>query len=102
MGGVACLGFFVFLYVSIQCLFAVIPPNHVGVRYNSFTKDVDYSRVFEPGRHFTGPLSTYILFPTTVQFMKLKLITRTNDGFPVTLGVTIEYQLKKDMVIKIY
>lgn len=92
-----------FLYYSIN----PVPPQHLGLSYSVFSRICRVDHVYPNGRHFIGPLSRFILFPTTLQtveFMsdprvwplgqrEMPVHTRTQDGLAVTMELSLQYQL---------
>lgn len=107
MGGVSAMsmcGLICILAVPIAWwnMSAIIPPNHVGIRYNAFSKAVDYSDYFVPGRHFAGPMVSFILFPTSILNSQMELVSRTSEGYPLTLKMSFQYQIIPEHVLELY
>merc|ERR1712176_1318132 len=101
-GGVclACVLIFVLVLISLGSL----EPTEYGLRYNRFTKQVDSQHVYRAGRHLIGPLSSFLVFPATVQSLEFSsrshaqarpLSTRTAEGLNLTLHVAFQYHLKQ-------
>lgn len=102
LGGGMCCCLVICLLLFSSMFSAVILPNHVGIQYNSLTKHTDTSKTFPPGRYWQGPFNKYIMFPTTLQVVHLEMVSRTNEGFPIDLTVTVQYRLQRDKIIELY
>jgi len=100
--GGACVAFIIVIFAWINFMYAVVPPNHVGISFNSWTKQVDYSQLYTPGRVFSGPFYTYITFPLNIQNLQMRVMSRTSEGYPLDLKVEFQYQLMPDKILELY
>lgn len=88
--------FIVLLAVSFKTLEA----TEFGIRYNSYTKQLDKTKLYDPGTHFLGPSTRFIKFPQQVialTFNKTEFTVRTLDGMRLNLGVSLQYKLNKQL-----
>jgi hypothetical protein len=81
---------------------AVVEPNHIGIKRKAITNQVDLNRVYHSGRHWWEPLTTFVLFPTTVQNVKMEFTSRTSEGYPLNLKAEFQYQLIPDKITELY
>jgi len=93
-----------------------VPPLHLGIAYNQFTKVANMDKVYQPGRFFIGPFNNFILFPSDVQHIEFTnnnrikqsglryapLHTRTKEGLGLHLQVSLQYRLIIKDVTKLY
>jgi len=114
LGGAACCLVTVAL-LTVTSLGAV-PPLYYGIRYNYFNKYADVENVYSAGRHFIGPMNTFVIFPASVQNieftneMKMKpsgrrysaLHTRTKEGLALHMHVSLQYALRGPEVGLLY
>lgn len=98
----ACGSCLCIMFLVVFMFTSAVMPNHMGIKYNSLTKHSDLTATYGPGRHWSSPTTSYILFPTTLQNVHLQMISRTNEGFPITLEVTVQYRLMQDKIVEIY
>lgn len=114
LGGAACC------LVSCALLtvtsLGAVPPLYYGIRYNYFNKFADIDNVYGAGRHFIGPMNTFVIFPASVQNieftneMRLEpsgqryaaLHTRTKEGLALHMQVSLQYALRASEVGKMY
>lgn len=101
--------------VAVMSL-GTVPPLHMGIRYNGFSKAADTTTIYSPGRYLIGPFNKFMLFPATVQsiefadLMQLPVMgtryeplhTRTKDGLGLHLQVALQYRLNPDDLGKLY
>eukprot|EP00948_MAST-09A_sp_MAST-9A-sp1_P000167 g167.t1 len=81
----------------------------MGLYYNGILQTVS-DETFHTGLHFVGFGGGFVKYPTTVQSMEFStsehdiLHCRTNDGLPLILGITFQYQLSGSPgdLIKLY
>lgn len=88
--------FIVLLAISFKTLEA----TEFGIRYNSYTKQIDKTQLYDPGTHFVGPSARFIKFPQQVIAITFKadsFIVRTLDGMGLNLGVSVQYKLSKQL-----
>lgn len=100
MGG--CCSLLVLVMLFLNWFFASVEPNHVGIKFNTLTKQVDLGNVYPPGRHLTHPFVKFIAFPMTVQNVAMTLTTRTSEGYPLTLKTEFQYKLLPEKVLQLY
>lgn len=114
LGATGC-GLVLAAFLAVFSLGAV-PPLYHGIRYNGCTKYVDTVNVYESGRYFIGPWNHFVLFPATVQSIEFTneprlptlgvryppLHTRTKEGLALHMQVSLQYQLTKDEVGRLY
>jgi len=103
LAGCCVCSIFLVVICWINFMYAVVPPNHVGISFNTWSKQVDYSQVYQPGRVFSGPFYTYIIFPLNTQNVNLgSQSLRTSDGYPLKLNMDFQYQLMPDKILQLY
>merc|ERR1712008_225454 len=112
VGCILCV--FVLLGIIAAISLDVVPPLHVGIKYNSFAKTADTENVFGPGRYVVGPFTKLVLFPSTAQNIDYEheprlrffgqrtspLASKTKDGMDIHLRVSLQYKLRKQLVGK--
>jgi hypothetical protein len=100
VGGI--IGFVVIILFAL--CWSSIEPNEYGVLYNSFTKSVKRSTVYEGGRYFLFIGQSFITFPRYSRHIEFSnhtysstpaLDTRTMDGLNLKLHFALQYQLVK-------
>lgn len=102
--------------VAAVASLGTVPPLHLGIQYNGFTKAADTAVVYGPGRYFLGPFNKFMLFPSAVQTIEFTdeprlrvggvryepLHTRTKDGLGLHMQVSLQYRLPKETVGRLY
>mmetsp|Transcript_84462 Transcript_84462/g.149456 ORF Transcript_84462/g.149456 Transcript_84462/m.149456 type:complete len:316 (+) Transcript_84462:97-1044(+) len=100
VGGLAVVGGF-FSICSLQ-------PTEMALRYNWLLKTVNPEVVAEPGLIFTGPFSSLLRYPKTIQTLEYNQVHRdlldgrTQDGLPLILGLSFQYRLLPDGLYELY
>lgn len=91
--------------------FSTIAPIQYGILYNTISKTIDSSKVFDGGWHYTGITSSFLTFPATIQNVEFTdykgadsapLQARTEEGLTVTLSLAFQYKLVKASVGQLY
>mmetsp|Transcript_772 Transcript_772/g.946 ORF Transcript_772/g.946 Transcript_772/m.946 type:complete len:320 (+) Transcript_772:82-1041(+) len=99
IAGGTCCGFFVMLLLFS---FASLAPTEMALQYNYVLKTVDPHILTDAGLIFTGPMTSLIRYPKTIQTMEYTqaraniLDGRTFDGLPLLLGLSFQYRLLQD------
>ena len=99
---IGCGSFACAVVITGIVLFAVsfrsLEATEFGLKYNSYTKQVDKAQIFEQGTYFVGPSVRFIKFPLQVQAITFANLTvRTLDGMKLNLGVSLQYKLSKQL-----
>lgn len=106
-----CCGSVVALLILLFMSIDSLEPTEYGLKYNKLTKAIDTSLVYHGGRHFIGPVSSFLSFPATVQSLEFSkrrgaqappLSTRTAEGLGLSLHVVLQYRLLKEDVPALY
>ena len=114
--GGACLAcgcgtLFVVAFCLLVLSFSAIEPLQYGLHFSKFSNKIVDEKVREGGLYFIGLGHSFITFPrqaVTIDFANdptaknLPLATRTSDGLPVTLEISLQYVLKKENVVDLY
>jgi SPFH domain / Band 7 family len=104
---ICCGSFCVSLVITGIILFSIsfrsLEATEFGIKYNSYTKQIDQSQLYNQGTHFLGPTVKFIKFPSQVVALNLSSKTgftvRTSDGMQLQLVVGIQYSLTKDLQV---
>lgn len=101
---IGCGSFCCALIITGIVLFAVsfrsLEATEFGLKYNTYTKQVDKSQIYEQGTYFVGPSVRFIKFPLQVQAITFNNLTvRTLDGMRLNLGVSLQYKLSKQLEV---
>jgi len=95
---------------------AAVPPLMYGIKLNSLDKTADTEHVYESGRYLVCPWQSFLLFPASLQTIEFTaepalvpsglryepLHTRTKEGLPLRLQVSLQYSLQKEHVGSLY
>lgn len=98
-GSFAC-SIIITVIVLISVSFRTLEATEFGIRYNTYTKQIDKTQIYEPGTYFIGPSSKFIKFPQQVIAHTLNssiYVVRTLDGMQLNLGVSLQYKLSKQL-----
>mmetsp|Transcript_59755 Transcript_59755/g.174710 ORF Transcript_59755/g.174710 Transcript_59755/m.174710 type:complete len:320 (-) Transcript_59755:105-1064(-) len=96
--GSACCFFILLALFS----FASLAPTEMALQYNYVLKTVSPNILTSAGLIFTGPMTSLIRYPKTIQTMDYSqqhadvLDGRTFDGLPLSLGISFQYRLLQD------
>ena len=99
------------MIVYVSFAFSTISPIQYGILYNTISKTIDPSKVYDGGWHYTGITSSFLTFPATIQNIEFTdykgaesapLQARTEEGLTVTLSLSLQYKLVKSSVGKLY
>jgi len=109
--GGAAIGVCGAVLVLLLISFAVVAPTEFGVKYNHLWQQID-DKPIDPGRHFIGPWSSIIAYPSVVRTIEFSsrskedvnapLKTRTSEGLDLTVHVAFQYQLKNASLPEMY
>ena len=115
---VTCCGSTVLLTAVILAMasFSAVGPLQYGLHFSNWNNKMVLNSegevdVYGAGRYFIGVGHTFIRFPTncvTIDFTdevgskNAPLMTRTKDGLPVTLHISLQYRLKEEALIDLY
>eukprot|EP01052_Picozoa_sp_SAG31_P048064 SAG31_NODE_9886_length_1215_cov_2.216846_1_plen_238_part_01 len=99
-----CCGLLVCISLLLLLLsFSTVEPLEVGLHFSKFSNKIVSDKPYHSGRYFLGLGHSFITFPTqavTIDFSNAPgakqrpLATRTSDGLPVTLEISMQYVLK--------
>jgi len=98
-----CGSFCCALIITGIVLFAVsfrsLEATEFGIKYNSFTKQIDESKIYDEGTYFVGPSVRFIKFPIEVKAVNFNrdFFIRTADGMRLELVVSLQYKLNKKL-----
>lgn len=104
---ICCGSFCVSLVITGIVLFAVsfrsLEATEFGIKYNSYTKQIDQTKLYSEGTHFLGPTMKFIKFPSQIIALNVSssngFIVRTSDGMQLQLVVGMQYKLNKDLQV---
>ena len=109
---VGCCGLLVVISVILLLLsFSAVEPLEVGLHFSKFSNKIVSEKSYTGGRYFLGLGHSFIVFPTqavTIDFTNAPgakqrpLATRTSDGLPITLEISMQYILKQDKIKDLY
>lgn len=104
---ICCGSFCISLVITGIVLFAVsfrsLEATEFGIKYNSYTKQIDQSQLYSEGTHFLGPTMKFIKFPSQIIALNVSsntgFIVRTSDGMQLQLVIGMQYKLNKDLQV---
>ncbi len=87
--------------------------NHgeYGIAYNTYTKVVDYDKLYDEGRYYLSIPSKFFRFQRTVQSLYLtkdsavgdnRILCFSSEGLGMILGITVQYQINRDQMFEIF
>ena len=87
-----------------------IEPIAYGLKYNTISKNIDPSFVYEGGWYIIGPFNSFIQFPRTMVNLdftnfpgaKSTPLQARSEGLPITLSFSFQYKLLKDDIPDLY
>ena len=98
--------------ILVSWAFETISPIEYGIVYNTLSKTIDTSKVYDGGWHYVGLTSSFLKFPATIQNVEFTNYpgaesvpianVRTQEGLSVTLHIAFQYKLMKDKVGDLY
>eukprot|EP00908_Phaeocystis_cordata_P026529 Transcript_9009.p1 GENE.Transcript_9009~~Transcript_9009.p1 ORF type:complete len:368 (+),score=181.81 Transcript_9009:506-1609(+) len=107
--------------IMLGCSFGVLDPTQFALDYDTVNFQINDAMLYTGGRHFIGLGHVFIVFPNTLQTVRMgtvqegeqvdgetvttsSLLARTEDGLQVTLDISFQYRLEAtiDAVIKLY
>lgn len=98
--------------VWVSWAFETISPIEYGIVYNTISKSIDTSKVYDGGWHYVGFTSSFLKFPATIQNVEFTNYAgaesrpianaRTQEGLSVTLHISFQYKLMRDNVGDLY
>lgn len=115
--GGTCTLFLLGVFVSvIYASIGAVPPLHVAIKYNTFSKAADVSKTYKPGRYVIGPFNQFLYFPSNVKNLEFTndprlaslgiryapLHTRTKEGLGLHMRVSLQYRLRPEAVPQLY
>jgi regulator of protease activity HflC (stomatin/prohibitin superfamily) len=104
----------VFFFISVLLLgfsFSTLGPLEAGVLRNTLTSQIDEETVYLQGRHFTGLMSSFVRYPTTLQTIYFGagegadagiLNAATNGGLKMGLEISFQYRLQVENLVPLY
>lgn len=96
------------LVLLIVSGFSSVDPTQMAISYNWMRSTVSPDVIMEPGLHFVGFWNTLVKYPKTIQTINYDnrhrdlLDGRTQDGLPLVLGLSFQYQLLPDELYNLY
>jgi len=107
--------------IMVGCSFGVLDPTQFALDYDTVNFQIADDTLYTGGRHFIGLGHKFIVFPNTLQTVRMgsasseeggdgetvktsSLLARTEDGLQVTLDISFQYRLTPDLeqIIKLY
>ena len=107
--------------IMVGCSFGVLDPTQFALDYDTVNFQIADGVLYTGGRHFIGLGHQFIIFPNTLQTVRMgavsagegsdgetvktsSLMARTEDGLQVTLDISFQYRLTADLeqIIKLY
>ena len=86
-----------------------VEPIEYGLKYNTLSKNIDNSGVYEGGWYIIGPFNKFISFPRTQVNVDFATFANSKkgpidvrSGVPITMSFSFQYQLIKDSLPKLY
>lgn len=107
-GALCCCVSVVVIIVFVCMTCKVVLPTQIAVEYNWVSKTVSDTPLADAGMHVRGPWISFVTYPKTVENIEFDethhdiLDGRTRDGLPIIVGVTLQYQLIPEEVVKLY
>lgn len=101
---ITCL---IILLISI----GTVEPIEYAVKYNAITKNIDRENVYSGGWYIIGPVDSFFTFPATFVNMDftdfpdartMPINVKDRDGQEIRLSLSIQYQLEKENLVKLY
>ena len=109
---VSCCGLVSFVGMClILGSISTVEPTEYGLKYNTISKKVDPSKVYDNGWYFTGPIANFKKFPKTymnIDFASFNdsasppLKLKDRDGQEMYFSFSMQYKLRKDKLPEIY
>mmetsp|Transcript_2155 Transcript_2155/g.5420 ORF Transcript_2155/g.5420 Transcript_2155/m.5420 type:complete len:303 (+) Transcript_2155:2181-3089(+) len=99
------------LAVVVLMSFDSLEPTEWGLKYNAITKKLSSDDVYEGGLYLLSPISSFIVFPATLQTIEFSdnrwakgtaLKTRTKEGLALTMSVSFQYRLLQNQLSQLY
>ena len=95
--------------ITIAFCAATVEPIQYGLKYNTLSKNIDATEVYEGGWYIIGPLNKFIQFPRTQVNVDFANLTGSKQkpigvrsGVPVTMSFSFQYKLIKKSLPKMY
>lgn len=106
---IPCISFCVALIITGIVLFAIsfrgLEATEFGLKYSSYSKSIDETKIYDEGTYFLGPSMRFIKFPIEVKALNYNkdFFIRTKDGMRLQIVVSIQYKLNKrlDVTLKL-
>lgn len=121
VGGGCCCVVLIASAIMVGCSFGVLDPTQFALDYDTVNFQIADGVLYTGGRHFIGLGHQFIIFPNTLQTVRMgsvsagegsdgetvktsSLLARTEDGLQVTLDISFQYRLTADLeqIIKLY
>ena len=121
VGGCCCCTVLIASAIMVGCSFGVLDPTQFALDYDTVNFQIADGVLYTGGRHFIGLGHQFIIFPNTLQTVRMgsvsagegsdgetvktsSLLARTEDGLQVTLDISFQYRLTADLeqIIKLY
>mmetsp|Transcript_46802 Transcript_46802/g.54245 ORF Transcript_46802/g.54245 Transcript_46802/m.54245 type:complete len:309 (-) Transcript_46802:187-1113(-) len=105
----SCVAFIGILLFAIS--WGAVEPTEWGLKYNSISKNIDNSTVYDGGRYILGVFTSFVHFPRTLQTIEFSsspkanappLRTRTGEGLALGLHIAFQYELIQDQIPALY
>ena len=106
---IPCISFCVALIITGIVLFSIsfrgLEATEFGLKYSSYSKSIDETKIYDEGTYFLGPSMRFIKFPIEVKALNYnkEFYIRTKDGMRLEIVVSIQYKLNKrlDVTLKL-
>jgi len=104
-GGIAGGLALIVIIILLACSFAKVEMTEVGLLYSHASRKIDRTQLYSAGRYYVGVGGEFIRYPITQQELTLPTFeSRTADGLKISLDVSINYKIEKDLdkIIQIF
>ena len=88
-----------------------VEPIEYGLKYNTLSKNIDTSTVYDGGWYIIWPMNSFITYPSTVvnvDFAKFPdakstpFMARSSEGLSIEISFSFQYQLVRDSLPELY
>ncbi len=98
--GSFCCALIITGIVLFSISFRSLEATEFGIRYNSFSKQIDETKIYDEGTYFLGPSIRFIKFPIEVKAINFggnPVRVRTSDGMRLSISISLQYKLNKKL-----
>lgn len=106
--GVAIVGVLLLLLIIFTVPFGIayVEWNEYALKKNSITNKVDYTQVFENGRHYFGVGKKAVKFTNTANNIEFwnpnGLVTFTDNGLEIDIDCSFQYKIRKELLPELF